>query len=185
MKNVLICISLILIGIAVLLTSCQNAAITGAKSYMADRNYDKAIEECQLAITQDPSNAEAYYIMGQAYGRKRMYPEMLEAFNKCLEINQKFAADIDQHKTKYWVEIFNDGVVYDLWIRILIMNSSSTIGRIPGDNIVFNNGRGIVTIDTTAFGPNRIPLDYVVNDSCRRILAVNTVTIVRISKLIC
>ena len=52
-----------------LFTGCQDTYTTSAKVYMQQNNYDKAIEQCLLAIDQIPNNAEAYYVLGQAYGQ--------------------------------------------------------------------------------------------------------------------
>jgi len=107
--------ALIILGIGVTLVaflfiSCQQTAVTSAKVYMQQSNYDKAIEQCKIAIKQMPNDAEAYFVLGEAYGKKRMYHEMNEAFKKSLEFSQKHAEEIKHERLKYWVGIFNSGV---------------------------------------------------------------------------
>ncbi len=90
--------------------NCQQTAVTSAKVYMQQSNYDKAIEQCKAAIKQMPNNAEAYFVLGEAYGQKRMHHEMNEAFKKSLQFSQNHAQEIKQERLKYWVGIFNSGV---------------------------------------------------------------------------
>jgi tetratricopeptide (TPR) repeat protein len=93
-----------------LTSGCQQTAVTSAKLYVQQANFDKAIEQCQEAIKLAPNDAEAYFVMGQAYGLKGMYKEMNQAFNKSLGFSNKHAVAIDQEKQKYYVNLFNNGV---------------------------------------------------------------------------
>lgn len=110
MQKVSILFMALLLGSIILFTHCQQTELTSAKVYMNQSNYDKVIELCNTAIEKVPENPEAYYVMGQAYGHKKMYIEMNDAFTKSLEYSQKNAADIQQHRLKYWIDIFNNGI---------------------------------------------------------------------------
>lgn len=92
-----------------LFTQCDTY-VTSAKVYMQQNNYDKAIEMSQLALAQNPKNAEAYFVLGQAYGAKGMYREMNEAFNKCLEISKAHDKDVQFYKERFYADLFNSGV---------------------------------------------------------------------------
>ncbi len=92
-----------------LFTQCDTY-VTSAKVYMQQSNYDKAIEMSQLALAQNPKNAEAYFVLGQAYGSKGMYRDMNDAFNKCLEISKAHEKDVAFYKEKYYADLFNSGV---------------------------------------------------------------------------
>jgi tetratricopeptide (TPR) repeat protein len=72
--------------------------------------FDKAIEQCKLALSQNPNDADAYFYMGQAYGESANYKEMNEAFNQCLKIGTKYASQIEEYKNKYFTTLFNNGV---------------------------------------------------------------------------
>jgi tetratricopeptide (TPR) repeat protein len=93
-----------------LFTSCEDQYTAGAKVYMQQNNYDKAIEQCLLAIDQVPNNVEANYVLGQAYGQKGMYSEMNAAFNRSLAISPIHEADIKYNREKFYAELFNSGV---------------------------------------------------------------------------
>ncbi len=106
----LIGITAVLLMVFVVFTGCQNTAVTSAKVYMQQNNYDKAIEQCKIAIDQNPKDAEAYFVLGKAYGTKGLYYEMKDAFDNSLAISNVRAFDINALKDRYWREIFNSGV---------------------------------------------------------------------------
>lgn len=51
-----------------------------AKKYLRKNSFDSAILEAKKVLTVDPENAEAYYILGIAYGKKHLLNEALKAF---------------------------------------------------------------------------------------------------------
>jgi tetratricopeptide (TPR) repeat protein len=110
-RNHIIMLVIALIGV-LLYVSCQQTAITSAKLYLRDdrRDYDSAIEQCKLAIEQIPQNPEAYYLLGKAYGKKQMYPDMNEAYNTSLKQSAKYKTEIEQDKLRYWTNLFNGGL---------------------------------------------------------------------------
>lgn len=89
---------------------CGNPYINMANGAIKQNDFDKAIEQCKLAIEEDAQNFEAYYILGNAYYQKGMYAEMNEAFNKSLEIDPKFEGKIQTHKEIAWNKLFEGGV---------------------------------------------------------------------------
>jgi tetratricopeptide (TPR) repeat protein len=110
MKKALIVSAVLLLGIVFLFTGCQQTAVTSAKVYLQQNNWDKAIEQCRLAIEQVPNDADAYFVLGQAYGEKGSYREMNQAFNKSLESAPKYGQQIQEYKNKYYAQLFNGGV---------------------------------------------------------------------------
>lgn len=109
MKKVIYSIAILLFGF-ILMTGCQQTAVTSAKVYLQQANYDKAIEQCLVAVEAVPNDAEAWYVLGQAYGRKKMFKEMNEAFDSSIKSSDARAADIEQERLKYWIDVFNIGV---------------------------------------------------------------------------
>jgi len=110
MKRTLLLIIVTSMIALLFVTGCQQTAVTSAKVYIQQENYDKAIEQAQQAIKSIPNDQEAYYILGVAYGKKGLYREMNDAFTKCLEISQMHKADIDHDRKVYWIRVFNAGV---------------------------------------------------------------------------
>ena len=94
----------------VLMTACQTKEVTSAKVYIQQDNWDKAIEQLEQAVKLYPNDAEAYYLLGEGYGKQRVWAKMNEAFDKSLANSPKFEAKIKSNREKYWVTTFNSGV---------------------------------------------------------------------------
>lgn len=110
MKRLIVVLAVALIGGIILFTGCQNTAVSSAKVYIQQNNLDAAIEQAQTAIEQEPDNAEAYFVLGNAYGMKQMFREMNEAYTKSIELSDKHVEEIDHARLKYWIDIFNTAV---------------------------------------------------------------------------
>ena len=108
MRRIFFFLTLVLGGI-LLWNGCQQTAVTSAKVYIQQQNYEKAIEQAELAIKTNPNDAEAYFVAGEAYGYVGEYLKMNEAFKKSLAISPKRAPEIEQIKNKYYAELFNTG----------------------------------------------------------------------------
>jgi len=99
----------LLIG-AALWAGCQNPALTGAKVYIQQQDWDNAREQLEVAVQQEPGNAEAHYLLGKAYGEQNRYQEMVDEFQASLEISQKWRDDIRVVTNEKWTMAFNRGV---------------------------------------------------------------------------
>jgi tetratricopeptide (TPR) repeat protein len=97
-------------ALLIMFSSCEQSSVSGAKVYLKQSNYDKAIQQCKVALEQVPNDAEAYFVMGKAYGGKKMFKEMNNAFNKSLQISDKRSNEIKQQKSIYYTELFNKGI---------------------------------------------------------------------------
>ena len=76
-------------GMALLWAGCQNPALTGAKVYIQQQDWDNALVQLKIAVEQEPQNAEAHFLLGRAYSEKTMYPEMVKAFRTSLEAEHR------------------------------------------------------------------------------------------------
>ena len=110
MKRIIIFLIASLLGGIILFISCQNPAMTSAKVYMKQKNYDSAIEQCKLALETNPGDAGAYFVMGQAYAAKKMYREMAQSFAKSLENGPVHEAEITNERNRHWTTLLNAGV---------------------------------------------------------------------------
>ena len=110
MKNLLIMATTVL-SLLVILNGCTAIPeITSAKVYINQQNYDKALEQAKLATEKVPENAEAWYVLGDAYGYKKMYREMSDAFKKSLAISPKYLEQINLQLNQYYRDIFQEGI---------------------------------------------------------------------------
>jgi lipoprotein NlpI len=103
-------ISLVLLGFVTLWVGCQSPALTGAKVYIQQQDWDNAREQLEIAVQQEPGNAEAHYLLGRAYGEQGDYEAMVRAFQTSLEISERWKADIESVRDEKWVVVFNRGV---------------------------------------------------------------------------
>jgi len=107
-QGVLIAFVLLLAG--TLFLGCQSKEVTSAKVYQQQGNYDKMIEQLEIAVQTYPKDAEAFYLLGVAYGQKSEWEKMSAAFDKSLAIGPLFESQIKNERDKYWVSSFNAGV---------------------------------------------------------------------------
>ncbi len=108
MRRNLTILAIIMMG-ALIWIGCQQTAVTSAKVYIQQQNYEKAIEQAELAIKTNSKDPDAYFVAGEAYGYIGEYRKMNEAFNQSLKLSPKNEAAITQQKNKYYVDLFNAG----------------------------------------------------------------------------
>ena len=104
-------VAAVVLGMFVLLfTACQTKEVTSAKVYIQQDNWDRAIEQLEMAVELYPTDAEAYYLLGEGMAQKRNWERMNEMFDKSLEIAPTFEQQIKNTREKNWVNQFNNGV---------------------------------------------------------------------------
>ncbi len=89
---------------------CNSTAFTSAKVYLQQDNIDKAIEELEIEVKQNPSNAEAHYLLGASYAKQGKFNLMNKEFDKSLKLTDKYKKNIQNYRLKYWGENYNRGV---------------------------------------------------------------------------
>ncbi len=92
------------------LMACQTKEVTSAKVYIQQDNWDKAIEQLEMAVKLYPADAEAHYLLGEGYANKGDWERMNDMFEKSLAIAPTFATEIKNTREKNWVSNFNAGV---------------------------------------------------------------------------
>jgi Tfp pilus assembly protein PilF len=103
-------------AILVLLSGCgtKNPALTSAKIYMGltPPDYDRATEQLLLAIQKDSLSGEAHLFLGKIYDHKKMFPEMLEQFDRAetCKLKPEQTEEIKQLKARAWTEVLNSGI---------------------------------------------------------------------------
>ena len=111
--------SIFLISFSFLLIGCgaKNPGLVSAKIYLnlVPPDYDKAVEQLQLAIKQDSLNCEAHYLLGRIYAEKNMYQEMVTEFGKVENCKPKpkdanMQQEINLIEKQKWTEVFNSGI---------------------------------------------------------------------------
>ncbi len=98
------------LSLAVVMTACQTKEVTSAKVYIQQDNWDKAIEQLEMAVQLYPNDAEAFYLLGEGMAQKQNWVRMNEMFDKSLAISPMFEAQIKNTRDKNWVNAYNTGV---------------------------------------------------------------------------
>lgn len=96
--------------IAIVMIGCQPKEITSAKIYINNGEWERAFEQLKLAVETYPDNAEAHFLLGQAYGYRADFKNMLKQFELSLANSTKFEKEIQAEKEKYWIKKYNDGL---------------------------------------------------------------------------
>jgi tetratricopeptide (TPR) repeat protein len=97
--------------LAISMSGCRNPDVVSASIYLYQQNdVEKAQRYLEAAFQTNPNVAEAHYMLGQVYARKKMFPEMLEEFNTSLSIKEKYKSKIDSTKKKLFLGLYNGAV---------------------------------------------------------------------------
>lgn len=89
---------------------CSSTELTSARLYIQQKNYDQAIEVLKKDIQKNPKSDEGWFLLGHTYGEVGNIDSMLIAYDKSSAISNKFEKQINDSKTFYWANSFNNGV---------------------------------------------------------------------------
>ena len=59
---------------AVLLPGCQSTALTSAKLYIQQEDWERAVEQLQAAVETTPTDAEAWMLLAVAHANMEQVP---------------------------------------------------------------------------------------------------------------
>jgi Flp pilus assembly protein TadD len=113
--------ALILISLIIMffLSSCRPPELEGAfVDYKAGR-VDAAFKNVKLATEKYPDNAEAWKLLGEIYGQKDQFSDMMFAFNKSLALSNLFETEILNLENRYFQTSFNNAATsYNAFTKI-------------------------------------------------------------------
>ena len=89
----------------VFLSCMANPHFVGGKNYVKQQVWEKAVTELELAVVDQPENAEAWYYLGWACGEEEDYGRAAEAFQKADELSDQFDEDVKQKVTFFWEDL--------------------------------------------------------------------------------
>ncbi|MCG8607109.1 tetratricopeptide repeat protein, partial [bacterium] len=92
------------------LLGCQPKAVTKARMYIQNSEWQLALEELERAVKAYPNNEEAHFFLGFVYGQNSRYEEMVAEFNSSLQISDKYEKEIKMERERHWKENFNEGI---------------------------------------------------------------------------
>lgn len=111
MKQLLIKSGLLL-GLVLLLAACRPPSLEQAIIDYNGGRYDIAFESAKKATEKFPQNAEAWYYLGEIYGKKGNVEEMVAAFDKSLALENKYEPQIKRAKMAHFTQNYNNAIQY-------------------------------------------------------------------------
>lgn len=122
MRRSSIFVVLLVVGTAWIGTGCaSDPNIEGARLDLRNQDYDRALENVDEALARNPDNAEAYDLRGQILQEQAaevtdpeqhvaIVEDMLEAYERALELDPGMAEDIDQRLRLAYYNEFRSGI---------------------------------------------------------------------------
>lgn len=99
----------ILMIIVFALSGCANKYLTSGKIAMNGKDYDKAIEDFNKALEENPNNGEAHYYLAQCYSDQEDYAQMLPHLAAAETLYTKKAGKMEDLRKETWTKLFEAG----------------------------------------------------------------------------
>jgi len=114
----IVALSLLVMFLAVIMFGCRSKEVESALIYINQQNdWDKAMEQLELAAQANPADVEAQVYLTEGYGRRGEYQKMNEHYDTAMKLmggpgkaNQKFIDKLNYDRDRFWREAFNKGV---------------------------------------------------------------------------
>lgn len=145
-----------------LLSSCRPPELEGAfVDYKAGR-FEKALELAKDATEKYPNNPEAWYLLGELYGKQGNIQEMMNAYDNSLKIGPKFEPQITESKNYYYSTEFNKGVAqYNSFTKVEDKKSDDAVKSL---NSALENFKNVTFIKNDFRANELIALCYAMLD---------------------
>jgi tetratricopeptide (TPR) repeat protein len=111
MRTTLLLATVLVIAAAMLSVGfqCGSTEMTSAKLYIRQSNWDDAIKSLDAELAKNPSNEEAWYLLGEVKAQKNDIAGMVDAFDQAVKVGQTYKKEIDTVTYKYWEKCMNVG----------------------------------------------------------------------------
>lgn len=100
--------AVVLLGVACV-TGCQSTALTSAKLYIQQEDWERAATHLQAAVEETPTDAEAWMLLAVARANLAQYAEAGQAFARAVD-DPKHGPEATLLRRGWWVQSFNVGV---------------------------------------------------------------------------
>ena len=82
-----VALSLLVLFLAVIMFGCRSKEVESALIYINQQNdWDKAMEQLEVAVQVNPADVEAQVYLGEGYGRRGDYKKMKEHFDTATKL---------------------------------------------------------------------------------------------------
>ncbi len=89
---------------------CSSTELTSARLYMQRSEWANAEKSLEDEVKKSPSNAEAWYLLGQVRDKLKKYAPMNDAFTHSLAASNQYEKEISDFRLSVWGLLFNKGV---------------------------------------------------------------------------
>lgn len=106
----IVIISLMIISFTLTGFQCGSPALTSAKLYIKNADWANAEKSLLAEVEKNPSNAEAWYYLGDVRRQTGNFEGMVSAFDKSTAASNEFAKVISDTKMSIWGNSINGAV---------------------------------------------------------------------------
>ena len=109
-------ITLLVLLVGLMIFGCRSKEVESALIYINQQNdWEKAMEQLNMAIQINPADAEAHLLLAEGYGHFGDFEKMVEEVKTTESLiastpNPQFKNRLDNLSNKYWTQSFNKGV---------------------------------------------------------------------------
>lgn len=154
--------SVLVIG---LLVSCRPPELEGAFVDFNAGRFDNALKLAKESTEKYPANPEAWYLLGKIYGKKGMFTDMVDAFDKSLEIGPAHKTAIERERQYYFQSKFNDAVSkYNAFTKVEDKTSEKALKTLENAIADFKQAIAINKDDYTAHRLVAVSYNILEND---------------------
>ncbi|MFH1278024.1 MAG: tetratricopeptide repeat protein [Candidatus Eisenbacteria bacterium] len=89
----------------VLVACMANPHFVGGKNYVNQEVWDKAAAELEIATSQQPENAEAWFYLGKSYGELGEFGKAADAFQKATDLSDQFDDETERTVDVFWQDL--------------------------------------------------------------------------------
>lgn len=100
-----------MLGLALIATAgCESVGLRSMRIYMQQRNWEKALDQGRLAVSENPGDAEAWFALAQVAAQVDSLDLMLRAWDRTAALTRKHEQDIRQIREVKYNSVFNRAV---------------------------------------------------------------------------
>lgn len=111
-------LGLLVLFSAMMMFGCRSKEVESALIYINQQNdWNKAMEQLELAVQVNPADAEAHVYLGEGYGRRGEFEKMNTHYETAMKLlsapgsaNAKLIEKVNVDRNRFWSQTFNRGV---------------------------------------------------------------------------
>jgi tetratricopeptide (TPR) repeat protein len=101
---------LLVLSLGLLSFHCASPEMTSARLYVQQQQWNEALAALEREIEVNPENAEAWYLKGRVLSEIGNPEEMLNAFDRSVELSNEYADEIREIRLNNWATYINAGI---------------------------------------------------------------------------